>query len=60
MTAGITLNHKVGDYVEKKEILATLYTNDISKIEVARRMVEEAIVIVDEPVEKTKMILEIL
>ena len=60
MTAGITLNHKVGDYVEKEEILATLYTNDISKIEVARRMVEEAIVIVDEPVEKTKMILEIL
>lgn len=60
MSAGIVLNHKVGDYVEKEEILATLYTNDISKIEVARRMVEEAIVIVDEPVEKTKMILEIL
>ena len=60
MTAGIVLNHKVGDYVGKEEILATLYTNDISKIEVARRMVEEAIVIVDEPVEKTKMILEIL
>ena len=60
MTAGITLNHKIGDYVEKEEILATLYTNDISKIEVARRMVEEAIVIVDEPVEKTKMILEII
>ena len=60
MSAGITLNHKVGDYVEKEEILATLYTNDISKIEVARKMVEEAIVIVDEPVEKTKMILEII
>lgn len=60
MTAGIILNHKVGDYVEKEEILAILYTNDISKIEEARKMVEDAIVIVDEPIEKTKMILEII
>ena len=60
MTAGITLKHKIGDYVEKEEILATLYTNDISRIEIAKKMVEEAIVIVDEPVEKTKMILEIV
>ena len=29
MTAGIILNHKVGDYVEKEEILAILYTNDM-------------------------------
>lgn len=60
MTAGIILNHKVGEYVEKEEILAILYTNDISKIEEARKMVEDAIVIVDEPIEKTKMILEII
>lgn len=60
MTAGIILNYKIGDYVGKEEILATLYTNDISKIETARKMVEEAIVIVDKPVEKTKMILEII
>lgn len=60
MTAGIVLNHKVGDYVEKGEILATLYTNDIGKIEEAREMVEKAITIVDGPVEKEKMILEII
>lgn len=60
MTAGIILSHKVGDYVEKEEILATLYTNDISKIEEARKIVEDAFVIVDAPVEKQKMILEII
>ena len=60
MTAGIIINHKVGDYVEKEEILATLYTNDINKIEEARKMVEEAITIVDRPVEKQKMILKII
>lgn len=60
MTAGITLNYKVGDYVGKEDILATLYTNDINKIEEARRMVENAIVIVGEPVQKPKMILEII
>ena len=60
MTAGIILKYKVGDYVEKEEILASLYTNDINKIEEARKMVENAIVIVDEPVEKLKMILDII
>lgn len=60
MTAGIILNYKVGDYIEKEEILATLYTNDISKIEEARKMIDNAIVIAEEPVEKNKMILEII
>lgn len=60
MAAGIVLNHKVGDYIEKEEISATLYTNDISKIEAARKMIEDAILIVDTPVKKTKMILEII
>ena len=60
MTAGIILNHKVGDYIEKEEILAILYTNNISKMEEARKMVEDAIVIVDKPVEKPKMILKII
>lgn len=60
MGAGIILNYKVGDYVGKEDILATLYTNDINKIEEARNMIENAIVIVEEPVEKQKMILEII
>lgn len=60
VTAGVILKHKVGDYVGKEEILATLYTNDVSKIEVAKKMVEDAIVIVNEPVERPKMILKII
>ena len=60
VTAGVILKHKVGDYVGKEEVLATLYTNDVSKIEVAKKMVEDAIVIVNEPVERPKMILKII
>lgn len=60
MTAGVILNYKVGEYVEKEQVIATLYTNDISKIEEARKMIDDAIVIVSKPVEKNKMILEII
>lgn len=60
MTAGIILHHKVGDYVQKEDMLVTLYTNDINKIEEAKKIVENAIVVVNEPVEKAKMILEII
>lgn len=60
MTAGVILNKKVGDYVEKGEVIATLYTNDITKIEEARKKMEEAIKITEEKPKKEKMILEII
>lgn len=60
MSAGIKLNKKVGEYVAKGEAIATLYTNDITKIEEARKMVEEAIKITENLVEKEKMILEVI
>ena len=60
MTAGVILNKKVGDYVEKGEVIATLYTNDITKIEEARKRMEEAIKITEEKQKKEKMILEII
>lgn len=60
MTAGIILHHKVGDYIEKEKPIATLYTNDSSKIEEARKMLEEAITITDTAVQKEKIILEII
>ncbi len=60
MTAGVILNKKVGDYVEKGEVIATLYTNDITKIEEARKRMEEAIKITEEKPKKEKMILEII
>lgn len=60
MTAGILLNKKVGDYVEENELLATLFTNDISKIEEAKREVKNIISIQDEPAKRPEMILEII
>ncbi len=43
MSAGIILHHKVGDMVKKGDIIATLYTNQESKLEEAKSIVEEAI-----------------
>lgn len=60
LEAGIVLHKKVGDYISKEEAVATLYTNNLMKIEEARKMVEEAVIIVDSPLEKEKMILEII
>lgn len=60
ITAGIVLNKKIGDYIQKEETIATLYTNSINKIEEARKLVENALTIVSEPVEKPKVILEII
>lgn len=60
LEAGIILHKKVGNYIQKGETIATLYTNDITKVEEAKKMVEEAVTIVDRPVEKEKMILEII
>ena len=58
--AGILLNKKVGDYVGKGELIATLYTSDISKVDEAKRMFNEAIEIQNEKTEKEKMILDII
>lgn len=60
LKAGIVLHKKVGDYIEKGEIIATLYTNDMMKIEEATKIVQQAITVVDRPVERQKMILEII
>lgn len=60
MSAGILLNHKIGCHIENGESILTLYTNDISKLEEAKNIVEKAITIIDKPVEKPKMILEII
>ena len=60
MTAGIILNYKVGDCIDNEDIIATLYTNSTNKIEEVRKMVEEAIITVEEPVDKNKMILDVI
>jgi pyrimidine-nucleoside phosphorylase len=35
LTVGIVLNKKVGDKVEKDEVIATIYANDIEKLKIA-------------------------
>lgn len=42
-TAGIILNKKTGDYVEKGEILATLYSSKVSDMEELKEIFKEAI-----------------
>lgn len=60
MSAGIIVNKKVGDYIKKEDIVATLYSNSKEKIEEAKEMIKQAITITDKKVEKEKMILEII
>ena len=61
MSAGIILNKKVGDKMEKGDLLATLYTN--KKLEEYEQIiidVKEAFVIVDEKVPHQKVIIEVI
>lgn len=60
LKAGIVLRKKIGDYIGKGEVIATLYTDDMMKIEEATKIVQQAITVVDRPVERPKMILEII
>ena len=50
MTAGIMLNKKVGDKVEKDELLCTLHTNK-ENVDNIIKMVEDAFIIVNEKVD---------
>ena len=55
-SAGILLAVKPGDSVEKGGLLATLYTNDASTAEEAKKLLLEAISIVPEPVKTAPLI----
>ena len=58
-SVGVLLTKKVGDYVEAGEILAFVQHND-KNLESSIKFLEGAYTIVDEKVEKNKVILEIL
>jgi len=58
--AGIILNKKMGDQVEKGELLAVLYTERIPAVKEASEMVREAFGFSLQPPEKEKLILRIL
>lgn len=57
MSAGIVLNHKIGDAVKKGELLATLYTERPSYEPVVKEILD-AFEIVDESVKPTPIILD--
>lgn len=59
-TVGIILNKKVSDKVHKDDILLTIYANSKEKLEQAKRRLLEVIKIVDEEIEKPKMIFDIV
>lgn len=58
-TAGIILNKKVGDFVNKGELLATIYTNHDS-YEEELKAVHDAFVLKDDRVEKHHIIYDIV
>ena len=55
-SAGIRMEKKYGDKVEKGDLLATLYTSRKASLEEAGRMYREAVSIGDGPVEKMPLV----
>lgn len=59
-SAGIILNKKTGDKVEKGEVLATLYANDSSKFASASEKFKEALTFSSEPVAEQTLIYSVV
>ena len=55
-SAGIILNAKTGDRVEKGGTIATLYANDETKFSAAEQKFREALIFSEDPVEKQPLI----
>jgi pyrimidine-nucleoside phosphorylase len=56
MSAGIILNKKVGDKINKGDVIATLYTNTQSKLDESEKMFLDAITITKDEVASRKLI----
>lgn len=59
LTAGIVLNKKVGDYVDKGECLAKIYTNKKEILEIARERLQNIYKIEDKKINKLNTIIGI-
>jgi pyrimidine-nucleoside phosphorylase len=55
--AGIILNKKVGDFVEKDEVLASIYTNKKDKVDEAISLIKKAYELGDKNKESYKLVL---
>lgn len=60
MTAGIILNKKVGDHIEKGEKILTIYSNNSNKIEEVNKEIYKSIEITKEKVKRKSAILRII
>ena len=60
LSSGVYLNKKVGDRVEKGEVLATFYGNDANKVFTGLETAREAFNISDYPVNPPELIKEII
>lgn len=60
MSVGIILNKKVGDYVEKGEVICTLHANDADKVKNAEELVRKATIIKAEKCEHLPVIIDIV
>lgn len=60
LSVGIVLNKKLGDYVRAGESLATIHASSADKARAAAITAAESFVITEKPVEKSKLIKEIV
>ncbi len=60
LSVGLILHKKTGDFVNKNDALATIYANDMEKLNLAKKMLLDAYEFVDEAVEKPILIKRIL
>lgn len=58
--AGVILEKKVADFVQKDEILAYIHTNKLEKIETAKKTLLNSVKIAKEKIGKKKTILEVI
>ena len=59
-TAGVYLNKKIGERVEKGEKTATLYSSVTSDFSAAKKLVLKGIKISEKPPEKKKIVLSVI
>ncbi len=58
--AGIIFHPKIGDRIKKGSVVAELYSDDKIKIETAKKLVEDSLILSIKKVSKTKLIKKIL
>ena len=57
---GIILNKKVSDKVKEDDVIAYIHANNIEKLNYAKEQLENIIKISKNPIQKEKIILEII